>query len=98
MSDFNEHHTKPCLCPRCGYMLDAATNILRSEGPEASDVSMCLSCGAVLEFRADTTLREMTAPEIAALPRYMRAIMRKAEDARRTIIPPEGIAKPAGKA
>ena len=40
-------------CPRCGYRFDAATSLAGNGRPTVGDISICLVCGAPIEFRAD---------------------------------------------
>lgn len=51
---------KPCPCPRCDRVIDAASGPTR---PRKDDVSICIYCGAMLFFNEDLTLREATPEE-----------------------------------
>lgn len=56
-------------CPECGEKVDAATHVSSMEMPSPGDVSLCLYCGALLEYDAllhsvpmrDATRRDMIA-------------------------------------
>jgi len=37
-------------CPLCGYVFDAASDCYGKDRPKPGDLSLCLSCGAVLVF------------------------------------------------
>ena len=52
-------------CPICGYAMDEATGVEPGAGPREGSLSLCLSCGELMVFRADLTQRRMTAAEIA---------------------------------
>lgn len=42
---------RPSLCPRCGYLLDAASSPKKGRAtPKSGDVSVCMSCCEVLMF------------------------------------------------
>jgi hypothetical protein len=81
-------HTTPCVCLACGDKLDAATDVEPDgHGPREGDASMCLTCGHMMIFTADLTMREPTAKEAAELnadPRvaYMQATHRKLKNKR----------------
>ena len=47
-------------CPECGHKLDAATDINENKAPKAGDISLCINCGAVLEFNADFSVKTFT--------------------------------------
>lgn len=88
---------KPSMCPSCGYFMDAASPALeRKISPKANDVSMCLSCGAVLVFDQDLSLRSMTEDEKSALPPHMARLLEAMERHRRSVIPPEGLVRDRG--
>ena len=47
---FSQSHTPIQLCPKCGEALDAVTNATGFGGPKEGDCSICLYCGAILEY------------------------------------------------
>lgn len=60
----------PCLCPRCGQLLDAATDAtLEGKYPSPGDFSVCLKCAAVLVFTDNFKLRLATSLELATFPK-----------------------------
>lgn len=75
----------PRCCPDCGTKLDGATVVVQPGEPEESmptavDVTVCVYCGAILEFTADgfrhispQTLEALTADERRALAVAQRA-------------------------
>ena len=56
-------------CPRCGFVLDEASGVnmvdaaLPMRAPEAGDLSVCMACAAIFEFRADGAPRWLTLEE-----------------------------------
>jgi hypothetical protein len=44
---------EPEPCPKCGYLLDAASGLDHEESPTAGDFTLCLSCAAILVFDAE---------------------------------------------
>ncbi len=51
--------TKESTCPVCKRKLNAHTNPCGQFSPKAGDVSMCLRCGAPLEFTDSQTVVAM---------------------------------------
>jgi hypothetical protein len=47
-------------CPWCGYLIDAASPIDGKATPKPSDITLCLSCGSVLQFGADMRVGKIT--------------------------------------
>ena len=41
------------LCPCCGYSFDRASSLEPGTKPQTGDISLCISCGGVLEFDKD---------------------------------------------
>jgi hypothetical protein len=72
----------PSPCPGCGKVLDAATGVddkgLHQRSPEAGDVTVCISCGHIMVFAHDLTLRNPTAAEMREIAgnRHVIAIQR----------------------
>jgi len=55
-------------CPDCGYHMDAATSVDGEDGaPQAGDLSLCISCGALLEFNEDLLLVKATRETVSEL-------------------------------
>lgn len=67
----------PTMCAACGERLDGATSTFRPGLPSEGDISVCCYCQNIAVFRADQTLRPMTAREWAALPQPMRGELEK---------------------
>jgi hypothetical protein len=63
------HVVKPNLCPTCGYTLNAVGDINNKEirAPRCGDASICISCGELLEFNEDLSLKKISAEVIIAL-------------------------------
>jgi len=57
----------PAACPRCGKVMDAATNLMDKTAPQGGDFSVCIYCAAVLRFTDDLDLRKATGDELAML-------------------------------
>lgn len=62
------HRTPAQACPACGYRLDAHTARDGDAAPRPGDLSLCLRCGAVLEFGPTLRVRALTDAEVDALP------------------------------
>ena len=79
---------KPCLCPLCGYFMDAATCVSAETLPlpKSGDISMCLSCGAALVFNKDLSLRLMTEDERLVLPPNINTILARMDSARSAVV------------
>jgi hypothetical protein len=58
------HHLEPTLCPHCGYMLDAASNIDGDRAPTTGDVTICINCTNICLYETATTLRVATKQEL----------------------------------
>ena len=54
------HEMKPCPCPNCGAMNDAATSASGdASAPEAGDISICLYCASPLQYAEDMSLVDL---------------------------------------
>jgi hypothetical protein len=53
------------LCPRCGYMVNRASNAFGKDRPEPGDYTLCLNCGCWLQLSEAMTLK--FAPDMEAL-------------------------------
>jgi len=57
------------ICPRCGYILDAATatEFNPEASPEPGDVTICVKCRSVLIFDAKLIPRKPTHEELGEI-------------------------------
>jgi hypothetical protein len=56
---------KTSACLACGKILDAASCIDDTgHAPGPGDITICFSCGHVMAFADDTSLRELTSDEM----------------------------------
>jgi hypothetical protein len=56
------------MCPKCGYVINAAGLVGGGEGrPEIGDITGCMACGQRLVYGAGMQVRTMTAEEYDAL-------------------------------
>lgn len=63
-------------CPRCSYSCDAADVVGQEDiRPKPGDLSICLHCGAPLEFGDDMAPRWLTGEEFARLPMGPRRVL-----------------------
>lgn len=44
------HDIPPIKCPLCKYKMDSSTGIGCDTSPKVGDITLCLNCGAILEF------------------------------------------------
>lgn len=78
---------KPSLCPRCGYMTDMASHPTDPTArPKDGDFSVCLSCGGLLMFNEDLTLREVSKADFELLSPQHKQILEDIERARKKVI------------
>ena len=63
---------KPTGCPLCQQRLDSAKDIFRQARPQPYSLTVCLSCGGLLQFTKDLDLRALSRAEIARLPPEIR--------------------------
>ena len=54
-------------CPKCGYIMDSATNFESSKGPSEGDISICLKCLQLLQFDSNLKLIIFTEEEFIEL-------------------------------
>ena len=59
--------TKPNRCLNCSHLLDAATAVIGGRRPQPSDVTICISCGHIMAFDYDLSLRRLTDEEMVAV-------------------------------
>ena len=63
------YRTKRSECPKCAHKLDAATAIgPKARRPRPGNLSVCISCAALLRFDERLALVELTQQELEALP------------------------------
>jgi len=55
----NDPHHYESNCPQCNYFMDASTSIDGDENvkPSPGDISLCIKCGAMLDFDDDMKLQ-----------------------------------------
>jgi hypothetical protein len=56
--------TPECICPSCGKVFDMATDATSDETPSPGDITICLTCGHLMAFTDDMTVRELTPKEM----------------------------------
>lgn len=63
------------ICPKCGYLLEAATDMESDKRPSPGDWAVCINCATVLRF--DENLRhQLHVGEIPPeLHRYRQAVL-----------------------
>lgn len=67
----NTHKVPAQSCPGCGVELSAAS-ASHDASPTVGAVTVCIECGAVLEFGEGLLLRALTPEQVDALPEYLR--------------------------
>ena len=50
-------------CPTCGYTFTKATGVGHDEGPSKGDYTLCISCGELLVFKKNRTVRKANLAE-----------------------------------
>jgi DNA-directed RNA polymerase subunit RPC12/RpoP len=55
------------LCPHCGHHIEAATSFEGKTPTPDTAVSLCISCGSILRFNQDLTVRLASVDEIEDL-------------------------------
>lgn len=43
--------TKMQLCPKCSYVLDGHTALTGDKGPSVGDLTVCIGCMQILEYK-----------------------------------------------
>lgn len=67
-------------CPKCGVSLDGSTPAFHVRvDPVEGDFSICAYCGNIAVYRADQTLRPVTATDLANLTSEERASLERAQ-------------------
>jgi hypothetical protein len=73
--------TREGRCPNCGNELSGATSVTdRKALPNPGDLSVCMYCAELLEFRKDLTLARLSDRDVAALPEEARQALLRAQD------------------
>jgi hypothetical protein len=57
----------PSACTACGTKLNGATGIATDGAPSPGDITVCLSCGHVMAYADDLTLRDLTDAEMVEI-------------------------------
>lgn len=84
------HRSRPQLCPRCGWTIDAHGEAGTTGAPKPRDLTVCCGCVGLLRFTESmeleaADLRELDAETIADLreafriARGIRALRRRSE-------------------
>lgn len=59
----------PMLCPWRGYMADAVSQVGQGAAkPKPGDFSMCISCGGLMVFKLDLSMRKADEIDLCGLP------------------------------
>jgi hypothetical protein len=79
-----------CMCPACGYVINAATpspGSRRNAVPKPRDITLCLRCAAILMYDDAMTPRRLSGDEMAQLaveqPRQMEHVR---QEQRRVVV------------
>lgn len=57
------HRIPASKCFSCGAVNDAATAVAADAKPEPGAITVCLTCGHIMAYADDLSLRELTAQE-----------------------------------
>jgi hypothetical protein len=57
----------PSKCPACGYLTDTAGGVTSQNAPGVGDLSVCLNCGAFMQFGAGLVLVALSPAEFELL-------------------------------
>lgn len=52
------HEVPITTCPKCGVMVDRATNAEGMKAPCVDDFSICFTCATICRYNSDLSLRE----------------------------------------
>lgn len=58
------HELPASCCTACKKELDRASGVGNSDKPEPDDITICLTCGHIMAFDDDLSLRDLTEVEI----------------------------------
>ena len=76
----------PSACTACGKVLDGCSSVDGEHKPKPGDITVCISCGHLMAFADDLTMRDLTDeemhaiagdPRIIAIQRARKAVMSK---------------------
>lgn len=74
-------HDISMTCPECRTRLDTSRALTGKSEPEASDLTVCVRCGAMCQYNATVTgLVSLSAEEMAALDEPTRKLLVAASD------------------
>jgi hypothetical protein len=79
-------HLKPDRCPACLYRLDAAIAAFKDVTPSPGDFTVCIQCGAVLEFDNNLHVQKVSEQgkqKIAGTPQLAIQLARVVEGVQR---------------
>lgn len=61
-------HTVPTTtCPKCGVIVDRATNAEGMASPSVDDFSICFTCATICRYNSDLSLRVATNQDLQIL-------------------------------
>jgi len=58
------HEVPTTTCPKCGVLVDMATNTEGVAAPGADDFSICFTCATICRYNDDMTLREASRADL----------------------------------
>lgn len=70
-----------CWCPKCGKRIDSATGVGHNKRPRPGDLSVCLYCGAYLQFDQLLAVELATDDVLAEADAETREWLRRAREA-----------------
>lgn len=66
-------------CPMCRYEMDSAIGLTGKPEPDAGDLSLCINCGAILQFNEILVLKLMPPERLTTLHAETREKLLKAQ-------------------
>ena len=82
----DSHPIPTSLCPACGYAMDRASAQEGDAKPSEGDFSICLGCGAALQFDAGLHHRLVTLSELSTLACENPDMLKELEAARQQVV------------
>jgi hypothetical protein len=67
-------------CPGCKKRVNDHTMVDKTKTLKPGDISICVYCGFLCQFRDDMTLKVMTEEDMAPIPKERLAEIRRAVD------------------
>lgn len=61
-------------CLNCGYEMDRASCVNNDCAPDPGDITICMSCGHLMAFADDLSLRALTDAEMVAVAGNKRIV------------------------